>query len=148
MKKKFLGLVFTIVAALLYGGLQQPTDIIKNILPEKAATAINAPAKGFSSLSEFKEFTGDKVYSINGNKPVFSDQDLSLDNGTWQTFSDLDSLNRVGDANAMLHNQSMPTTERGDIQNVYPSGWNQKKLADGSWLYNRSHCVTRFLISM
>lgn len=50
-------------------------------------------------------------------------------------------MNRVGAANAMLQREIMPTQERGDIQNVYPSGWKQKKLTDGSWLYNRSHLI-------
>ena len=66
------------------------------------------------------------------NKPNFSEEDLDLKNGYWQTFSDLDSLNRVGVANAMLHKDFMPSEERGDISNVYPSGWKQKKLKDGN----------------
>ncbi|MDB1729506.1 DNA/RNA non-specific endonuclease [Enterococcus avium] len=141
MKKKLLGLVITIIAALSYGGLLQPTDILSSIFPDKEVKTINVPSKGFNSLSDFKEYTGDKVYSINNNSPAFTSDDLSLENGTWQTFSDLDHLNRVGAANALLHKSSMPTAERGDIQNVYPSGWNQKKLSDGSWLYNRSHLI-------
>lgn len=66
---------------------------------------------------------------------------MSIDAGTWQTFSDLDSLNRVGVADALLHRSMMPTEERGDISNVYPTGWNQKKLENNVWLYNRSHLI-------
>lgn len=64
-----------------------------------------------------------------------------MSNGYWQKLSDLDYLNRVGKAEAMLHRELMPTEDRGDISNVYPAGWNQKKLADGGWLYNRSHSI-------
>lgn len=35
----------------------------------------------------------------------------------------------------------MPIELRGDISNVYPSGWNQKKLENNVWLYNRSHLI-------
>lgn len=139
MKKRFLGLV-VLVVALFYGSMHQPTGTIKTILSDKAATAISAPIKKVKDLSEFKEFSNYEVYSINGNKPKFSDKDLSLKNGTWQTFTDLDPLNRVGVANAMLHKRMMPTEERGDIQNVYPTGWHQKKIND-KWLYNRSHVI-------
>ncbi|MDO7878146.1 MAG: DNA/RNA non-specific endonuclease [Enterococcus mundtii] len=66
---------------------------------------------------------------------------MSIDAGTWQTFSDLDSLNRVGVADALLHRSMMPTEERGGISNVYPTGWNQKKLENNIWLYNRSHLI-------
>lgn len=61
--------------------------------------------------------------------------------GLGKLFSDLDSLNRVGVADAMLHPSMMPKQARGDISNVYPTGWNQKKLNNGLWLYNRSHLI-------
>lgn len=80
------------------------------------------------------------VIEING-QANFAEEDLKVSNGSWQTFSDLDSLNRVGVAEAMLHRDMMPTESREDISNVYPTGWNQKKLHDGGWLYNRSHLI-------
>lgn len=141
MKKKLLGLVFTLAAALLFGGVGLQQNILEYIFPDKETSTVRVPAEGGSRLSDIQEFTGNKVVTINNNIPTFTDQDLSLSNGTWQNFSDLDSMNRVGAANAMLQREIMPTQERGDIQNVYPSGWKQKKLTDGSWLYNRSHLI-------
>ena len=37
----------------------------------------------------------------------------------------------------------MPTTERGDISDIKPTGWQQAKYANvsGGWLYNRSHLI-------
>lgn len=141
MKKKLLGLVFTLAAALLFGGVGLQQNILEYIFPDKETSTVRVPAEGVSRLSDIQEFTGNRVVTINNNIPTFTDQDLSLSNGTWQNFSDLDSMNRVGAANAMLQREIMPTQERGDIQNVYPSGWKQKKLTDGSWLYNRSHLI-------
>ncbi len=57
----------------------------------------------------------------------------------WQKFSDLDSLNRAGEANAMLHNSMMPKDEREALY-VNPTGWKNKKTKTG-WLYNRAHLI-------
>lgn len=93
-------------------------------------------------LANIPDFDGENVVvKVNQNRPDFTEEELSLSNGYWQKFSDLDYLNRVGKAEAMLHRELMPTEDRGDISNVYPTGWNQKKLADGVWLYNRSHSI-------
>lgn len=93
-------------------------------------------------LANITDFDGENVVvKVNQNRPDFTEEELSLSNGYWQKFSDLDYLNRVGKAEAMLHRELMPTEDRGDISNVYPTGWNQKKLADGQWLYNRSHSI-------
>lgn len=80
-------------------------------------------------IENLPDFDGQNVViQVNGNRPSFTAEETSIDAGSWQTFSDLDSLNRVGVANAMLHRSMMPTEERGDISNVYPTGWNQKSL--------------------
>ncbi|WP_429962100.1 DNA/RNA non-specific endonuclease [Enterococcus sp. AZ083] len=93
-------------------------------------------------LANIPDFDGENVVvKVNQNRPDFTEEELSLSNGYWQKFSDLDYLNRVGKAEAMLHRELMPTEDRGDISNVYPTGWNQKKLAEGVWLYNRSHSI-------
>lgn len=81
-----------------------------------------------------------QVIAIDQSQADFSAEELSLSNGSWQTFSDLDQLNRVGVANAMLGRELFPTEEREPL-NVNPTGWNQKKLSDGKWLYNRCHLI-------
>lgn len=81
------------------------------------------------------------VVTVNDNQPSFAAEDLAVTPDGWQTFSDLDGLNRVGPANALLHKNMMPDYKRGDISTVYPSGWNQKKLGKNDWLYDRCHLV-------
>lgn len=93
-------------------------------------------------IENLPDFDGQNVViQVNRNRPSFKDEEMSIDSGSWQSFSDLDSLNRVGVANAMLHRSMMPSEDRGDISNVYPTGWNQKKLENNVWLYNRSHLI-------
>lgn len=95
-----------------------------------------------SDKTDLTEFDGQHaVVKVNHNDPSFTEEEKSLTDGSWQTFSDLDSLNRVGVAEAMLHKSMMPNTDREDISEVYPTGWKQKKLEDGTWLYNRSHLL-------
>lgn len=74
------------------------------------------------------------------NHPHFSPEELNLDNGVWQTLSELDHLNRVGQANALIGKDSFPTEAR-ELLNVKPTGWKQKKLRNGEWLYNRCHLI-------
>ena len=78
--------------------------------------------------------------SVDQKCPTFSSNDLSLANGTWQHFSSLDSLNRVGEANALLHRDMMPTKERERLF-IKPTGWKQKKMPNGDYLYNRCHLI-------
>lgn len=94
------------------------------------------------SLNDFpKEYDGmNQEIVLNDNKPTFSEEDLSLNNGVWQTFSDLDNLNRVGVANALIGKESFPTEPREPLT-IKPTGWKQKKLPDGQWLYNRCHVI-------
>ncbi|EAC3748345.1 TPA: DNA/RNA non-specific endonuclease [Listeria innocua] len=98
----------------------------------------NISSEEISSLSN-ETFKGNQVISVNNQVPVFTQEELSLKEGMWQKFSELDSLNRVGEANAMLHNSMMPKDEREALY-VNPSGWKNKKTKTG-WLYNRAHLI-------
>lgn len=94
-------------------------------------------------VKELGEIEIDEIKSIvnlNGNYASFTLEELESTE-PWHTFSDLDSLNRVGVADALLHKSMMPSEPREDISMIYPTGWNQKKLEDGNWLYNRSHLL-------
>ncbi|MBE9912102.1 DNA-entry nuclease [Enterococcus mundtii] len=94
-------------------------------------------------VKELGEIEIDEIKSIvnlNGNYASFTLEELESTE-PWHTFSDLDSMNRVGVADALLHKSMMPSEPREDISMIYPTGWNQKKLDDGNWLYNRSHLL-------
>ncbi|EGP4846575.1 MULTISPECIES: DNA/RNA non-specific endonuclease [Enterococcus] len=103
----------------------------KNLLPENQRIASNIT---------IQKNTNEQVEIINQNHPHFLNEDLSLDQGNWQRFSNLDSLNRVGEANAMLHKSMMPTEERERLY-IKPTGWKQKKMKNGDYLYNRCHLI-------
>ena len=85
------------------------------------------------------DYTGQQEITVNNNDPAFSKNDLSTAKGAWATYSDLDSLNRVTDANALLNRSLMPSAKREPLT-WNPTGWHNKKTAHG-WLYNRSHLI-------
>ncbi len=112
-----------------------PSTLLDAINPGQPALV------NYAHLNELPDYDGQHmVVTLNNNQPTFTEAELAASK-PWQTLAPLDALNRVGQANALLHKKMMPKKERGDISSVYPSGWKQKKMPDGKWLYNRSHLI-------
>ncbi|WP_227662744.1 DNA/RNA non-specific endonuclease [Listeria seeligeri] len=134
--KKYLFVLVIVILASLGGYLTKnwQTYFPKNTID----VSTNVPSEDINQLANM-EYSGTQVVSVNNQIPSFTKGDLSLDRSSWQTFSDLDSLNRVGEANAMLHESMMPTEEREPLY-VNPTGWKNKK-TDNGWLYNRAHLI-------
>ena len=85
------------------------------------------------------EYNGTQEIIVNNNDPNFSQADLSTVNGAWQKYGDLDNLNRVTAANALLNVSLMPSAKREPLH-WNPTGWHNKRIS-GGWLYNRSHLI-------
>lgn len=88
-------------------------------------------------------FKGQQTLPIDQNNPGFTKSELSLANGAWQKYGNLDNKNRVTIAKAMLHKSLMPTTERERLY-VNPTGYHNKKIQIddySDWLYNRCHMI-------
>ena len=86
---------------------------------------------------------GDYVI-LNDNVPGFNLYDLQ--HFTGESYTSLDALGRCGPATAMLHRSMMPKEERGEIGEIKPTGWVQRKyegLVDSTppYLYNRCHLI-------
>lgn len=93
---------------------------------------------------EIPKYSGQPYAVINNNVPFFEDSDLTTE--SFERYSPLDHLGRCGVAYANVSRELMPTEERGDIGNVQPSGWHQKKypgVVDSKppYLYNRCHLI-------
>lgn len=93
------------------------------------------------SLKDIPAFSNNAYIEINNNVPYFSDSDYST--SSFEKYSDLDKLGRCGVAYANVGLDIMPTTERGNIGSVKPSGWHSVKYenVDGKYLYNRCHLI-------
>lgn len=136
--KIITALILTIIGVLF--GIDNLQDFDKNY---KNKSFINIAEEILGIFQNEYEVKGKSIYyEIDKNPPQFSNEDLQMA-PDYQEFSELDNLNRVGPANALIGPESLPKKARGDISKVYPSGWNQKfyKFVDGGAVYNRCHLI-------
>lgn len=144
-KKHSLGatILLIIIVGIWYVFFDQPSQTKSNNYQVEVTQTTKA--QNIANTDQIPAYSGEMVLQVNHNQPTFGKEDLSLKKGSWQTFSDLDRLNRVGVANAMLGKDLLPHEKRGDISKVYPTGWKQKKMSNGEFLYNRSHLIAHQL---
>lgn len=94
-----------------------------------------------ADLAAIPEYTGSAYTVLNDNIPDFPEEDFTEE--SFETYSGMDSLGRCGVAYANIGEDLMPTTKRGSIGQVKPSGWHTVKYdsVDGKYLYNRCHLI-------
>lgn len=92
-----------------------------------------------------QSYDNEPYQEVNNNKPTFTSEEKKLKEK--EDYSDLDSLGRVGAAFAIVSKSTMPTTKRGSIGMIKPSGWHTIKFdfVDGKYLYNRCHLIAHQL---
>lgn len=102
---------------------------------------VSSASGGSFNLAEIPAYSGQPYVAVNGNVPYFTDEDLT--DVSFESYSELDSLGRCGVAYASVSQDTMPTTERGSIGEVKPTGWHTVKYdnVDGKYLYNRCHLI-------
>lgn len=110
-------------------------------LEETETQEIEEPAVTAVSLSDIPEYDGSPYVEVQGNKPDFSEKDMTTK--AFETYSEQDPLGRCGVAFANVCIGLMPTEKRGEIGQVRPSGWQLVKYntIDGKYLYNRCHLI-------
>lgn len=93
------------------------------------------------SIENIPEYTNKEYIIINNNEPYFTEEDYALK--SFEKYSDLDLLGRCGVAYANVGIDTMPTTERGSIGMIKPTGWHTIKydIVNGKYLYNRCHLI-------
>ncbi|WP_081668454.1 DNA/RNA non-specific endonuclease [Butyrivibrio sp. MC2013] len=97
-----------------------------------------------SDPSSIPDYFGEDYVILNGGSPCFNHWDV--ENITGEHYSELDSKGRCGEAYAMLDRTMMPTEKRGEIGQIKPTGWVQRKyegIVDSNppYLYNRCHLI-------
>ena len=93
------------------------------------------------TLENIPEYSQKAYVEVNNNKPNFTDNDYNKK--TFESYSDLDYLNRAGVAYAKVGIETMPKEERTSIGMIKPSGWHTIKydIVSGKYLYNRCHLI-------
>ena len=92
-------------------------------------------------LASIPEYSNANYVVLNNNEPNFTESDYTT--GSFERYSELDSLGRAKVAYANIGVDLMPTEERGSIGQVKPSGWHLVKydIVNGKYLYNRCHLI-------
>lgn len=97
---------------------------------------------GSFDYSLVPEYSGNNYVAINGNQPYFTKDEITSD--FFESYSELDSLGRVGVAFACLGTETLPTGDRGSLSHN-PTGWVQKSYSTSivpqTQIYNRSHLI-------
>ncbi len=135
MKKRLIiSLCLAVICSLVLSSCSLLSGFLDSTVPA------DPPTPSFT-LDTIPEFDGKTPYVvINDNVPYFDKEDVSR---AYESFSELDSLNRCGTALACIGIDLMPTEPRGSIGQVKPSGWHTVKydVVDGKYLYNRCHLI-------
>ena len=92
-------------------------------------------------IDEIPEYSGNPYVEIHDNEPIFSSKDMNTK--SFESYSNLDSLDRPQVAYANVSKDLMPTKKRESIGSVKPAGWHtvRYKGIDGKYLYNRCHLI-------
>lgn len=133
--------VIDIVLESSINAIEGSVSKIDNLDIQWAQNGEELDEQGISSLEELAEYSGEAYVVLNNNVPLFTEEELVTE--SYETYSDLDSLGRVGVAEACIGQDLMPTEERGSISEVTPTGWVQASydIVDAEWLYNRCHLI-------
>lgn len=122
-------------------------DGSKNLHHAVSASAANASgvkagsSSGAVNLSKVPAYKNSPYTTLNGNTPAFSSSQLTR--RSYERYGSLDSLGRCTTAVSSIGRDLMPTTERGSIGMIKPTGWHtiRYSFVDGKYLYNRCHLI-------
>ena len=94
------------------------------------------------SIDMIAPYSGEPYIYINSNIPFFTDDEKD-GKDVQEGYSKLDTLGRAGSATIICGADTLPTEDRSDISDIYPSGWEQAEYdyVDQGYLYNRCHLI-------
>lgn len=141
-----------IIILVLISGIYKEHDKIVEYIPNTVQnnsiedSEINIDLDYLNRLNKLNvgELNNTRITPIEiNNSDIKEVQENIIQNKVYEYYGNLDKLNRVTIAKAYLDKSLMPKDKRGEIMNVKPTGWKNKKYKNvsGGWLYNRSHLI-------
>ena len=148
IKKTYKGILgVVLVCCLGLCGCQKNADDNTNVSngPMEEQTTESISESSMDETLSVSSYEGRPYVEVHGNHSGFADEEIEKAKRSYEVYSDLDSLGRVGVAEASLSVDTMPNQgeKRGSIGMVKPSGWVTAKydFVDGNYLYNRCHLI-------
>lgn len=141
VKKKnwfWLIIVGILVAVLLW------TVVLKRQSPLQKVQSPTAPAVKQSNQTTYAKlqqlnYQNQQQIVINHDQPDFTREEVTATK-PWANYANLDRLNRAVKAEGLLNQSLMPRVKREPLY-WNPTGWHNKQMPDGRFLYNRSHLI-------
>ena len=126
--------LLVLLICLIISSFNSGSDNIGNTLNNSVINETNIQY----NINNIPDYEGKIYVTINNNIPNFNEEDYTTK--AFEKYSKLDNLGRCGVAYSNICKEIMPKENRGDISEIYPTGWEQKKY-DGEYLYNRCHLI-------
>jgi DNA-entry nuclease len=111
--------------------------------PGSTVTVYAASYQKTYTKNTYGVFKSNPYKVIHGNEPYFTKKQKK-NKKAFEKYSKLDTYGRCGVAFANVCKEIMPTSNRGEIGTVKPSGWHTVKypgVVSGNYLYNRCHLI-------
>ena len=139
MKQKITTLFTLLLAVFLLAGCTEPS-LAPTVSVQQAPSAEKVEEVEYT-LENLPAYSSKPYVPLYKNQPKFTAAQLKP--VSFESYSELDALGRCGVAFACIGTDLMPTTERGSIGSVKPSGWQMAKYdhVEGKYLYNRCHLI-------
>ena len=135
--------VFSVKPADIFpSAIESPAPTVDEVDANPDTEEVKDPEPLPISSEDIPDYTDSDTVVFNYDQPTFTDKEKEEIQG--ESYSELDSLGRCGEAVARLHKSMMPTGERGPIGHIRPSGWHTVKYPDlikDRYLYNRCHLI-------
>lgn len=134
--------ILVIIGILITGYINKNINNVSNNQNEK--NDIQVVEQNLIDLDSIPTYSTQPYIEINNNIPYFTEEDYTTE--AFEKYSELDMLGRNGVAFANICKEIMPKEgeERGEIGNIKPTGWIQKRydnLIEDKYLYNRCHLI-------
>lgn len=123
--------------------ISQEQQITNNTAPKFDLGKYELTAINNKNHENIKQLNNEYLIPVEITNQDLEEFEQAKGKQAFEHYGDLDQLNRVTTAIALIDKTLMPTEDRGAIMNVKPTGWKNKKYktVDGSWLYNRCHLI-------
>ena len=127
---------------------EQPSEGTTESTTEQPTTQPEAPSEPETEqpapnfdISNLPAYSGKDYVALNNNIPWFTAAEKVTQ--SYETYGDLDALGRCTVVMACCGKDLMPTTDRGNISSIKPTGWVQAQysIVNGGNLYNRCHLI-------
>lgn len=109
--------------------------------PETPAETETAEPVPDLDVSDLPAYSGKDYVALNDGVPYFTQSEKVTQ--SYETYGALDALGRCTQVMACCGRDLMPTTDRGNISSIKPTGWVQAQysIVNGGNLYNRCHLI-------